>query len=297
MRTSCSRALGAAIVLAACALPLGAQQVFKISAVRDTDVVVVSTASDAKARQAAADALKPFDLFDVYASQDADGRYVDFADSLYFDKVTPDGVVMRYVWEGERKFLQKDFFVVATGRTYQVEQGEPQPSAMAPAGAGTATQLPGSFGVPGLEINIAPGIGVMGQDLTKLSSITSPSIAWNTTGLIRVRYGIVDLSVHGSIPIPSFSLKTASIAACLDLCVNYQPYFAMYMGVGVSNETFVPPKNEAAGVALDLGIYLDLPVFGPTASTMLYFDYGVCAPGISLNMQRMYTTFLVGLKL
>jgi hypothetical protein len=186
---------------------LPAQEVFVISEINDSNVLVVPSNPGAKSQGEASSSLTPFEIFDVYASQDPETGFSCFVDSLYFKEASKDGISMRYVWKGEKKFLQKNFFVIRTGRIYQIEEnGTPTAGAVVVSRGSPLT----SFGVPGLEVAVSGGMG-------GVPALPDWKVVYASS---RARFNSIGVSIRGSFPaVPNTHAAsfTSAISGCVDL--------------------------------------------------------------------------------
>jgi hypothetical protein len=68
-----------------------------------------------------------YEIYDVYEDVLIVGdskTYVRLVDSVYLVQVKQDVLVFHYIWEGEKKYLKKDYYLVPTGHVYKAEVQE-----------------------------------------------------------------------------------------------------------------------------------------------------------------------------
>jgi hypothetical protein len=296
------------ILLAAAVLPLAAQDVFTISEINDSYVLVtLGVRAGEKASVDAASGFRPFEIFDVYASGDLESGFGDFVDSLYFMSVSNAGIVMGYVWKGEKKFIQRSYFVIRTGRTYSLARdgasaAEAIPGAAPRTAAAAATPpkqtYPGSFGVSGLEVTFDAGLGpTIGIYDETMSGMGGASLV--ASAAAKARLGVFGLSLRANIPfmdvIPDTVSLSSYVSACLDLYWDVLPFMGIYGSIGGS-VAFGTPSTSVFGIAAGFGVYLYLPIFGEISSFMPYIEVFQFSPSIGQGLAFDCTVLLAGVR-
>jgi hypothetical protein len=304
-RAGCTAVLGAVMTLFWGTAALGAQEVFQISKVGDSDVLVqpYATAKDTPST------FTPFEIFDVYETRDAETGLSGFVDSLYFSQTGADGILLKYVWKGEKKFLKPGYFAVRTGKIYSVAEDASvkagptltpatSPASLAPVASSGSTApslaLPGSFGVTGLELTADVGGGVADRTaVISVGSTTQSNLAAVTMAVVKLRYYFFGVSARANVPL-SFITPTpmpVSFSGCLDLYWDVIPILGMYGSVG-GTLNITGPITLAGGY----GVYSYLPIFGQSSSFTLYLEFTIFCPSIALFAVDYYYGLGAGLR-
>jgi hypothetical protein len=284
MKTSCRLVV---FLLLACPLPLAAQGVFVVTDVREDGVVVSPVDSGAKRLSDITKGFARFDLFDVYAARSADSLLTDFVDSLYYDSTTQDGVLLRFVWKGENKFLKRGFFAVRTGRVYMTGGDETVSKATVKSNPLTdSSTIKGSFGVPGLAI--MGGIGLGAREALNSSAGFSLAAEAST----RVWFRFIGISLRACLPVEQgFDLENLSTCALLDFGYTIFPFWAVFASVGASL------SGQNAGIASAAGTFFLLPLFGAGKAFMPYLELTAVVPNVLNTNVDPYGMVILGFKL
>ncbi len=269
----------AALLLMACAVPLAAQGVFVVTDVRADGVVVSPVDTGARKLSEITAGFTRFDLFDVYAARGTDSYLTDFVDSLSYDSTTTEGVLLRYVWKGENKFMKRGFFAVRTGRIYVT--GEDETVSKARVSTAPTGGVRGSFGAPGLTFAAGVGGGII-QDLTTPEAMTGAAMI-----SAKLWYRFIGVSLRAGLPLSTpIQLDNVMASAFLDLGYDPLPFWTVFISFGYS-------LGPNSGLAACAGTHFLLPLFGDT-SVMPYLEAVVVAPTFSAPMWGIVS---VGLKL
>ncbi|MFP4114894.1 MAG: hypothetical protein ACOC2Y_07830 [Spirochaetota bacterium] len=112
IRTFCSIGLG----LLALGVPASAfaETALTVATVDEDDVIVASAESEPA----------EFAIYDVYRGADADGKYRDLVDSVYYVSRNPDSgeLTFRAVWQGGGRYIEEGFLLVASERTFHIRR-------------------------------------------------------------------------------------------------------------------------------------------------------------------------------
>ena len=283
MKTSCRLAV---LLLLGCAVPLAAQGVFVITDVRADGVVVSPVDSGTRKLSDITAGFTRFDIFDIYSSRNDDSFLADFVDSLYYDSTTSEGVLLRYVWKGENKFVTRGFFAVRTGRVYVTGQDETVSTAT--AAAAPSGGITGTFGASGLSIMAGIGGGV----LQYFASAGSGAVTVTADVQARVWYRFIGASLRADLPVsPSIQAEGLTGGIFLDLGYDILPFWTVYSSVGWS-------IGEESGLTLAAGTFVLLPLFGAGTPLMPFIDISTVVPSVITSLaSRAYVIVSIGLKL
>lgn len=278
----------AVLFILACSLPLAAQGVFVVTDVHEDGVLVSPVDTGTKKIGEITKGFTRFDLFDVYSARGADSLLTDFVDSLYYDSTTQEGVLLRFVWKGESKFMKRGFFAVRTGRIYVTGDDETVSKATVRANPLSDGQIKGSFGVPGLAL--MTGVGAMGG--TSFGSSTAQDIMYYAQAKVRLRYSFIGLTLQAAIPVVGADISRLTGTALADIYLNLLPFMTLYSSVGAG-------YSGTLGLAVAAGLYILLPVFG-SSSLMPYVELSGSVPNVlagGVSDLAVYAEVSIGLKL
>ncbi len=281
---------------------LPALDIFTITSVQDDGVVVTDVQADYTKKDGPD--FRDYEIFDVYTTRLESG-FTGFVDSLYRSPKSVSNLDLRYTWKGEKKYIKTGYFVVRTGRMYQVQEnpmilaaGTSSNTAArvtpAPTYGVPTLNYPGSFGMAGMEVTATAGAGLVSSVYASDTLDLTPAMILST----KLRYGMFGASARFTQPFGStpYSPSRFSLSAYLDFYLDILTFLGLQVSGGISVSPNALGNGLDMGGGVCFGVYGYIPLGGDESSFMPYVELIANSPSIGGAYSYDYIGLCAGVR-